>query len=146
MRPLSIAAAMLLLAAGGACRAAGSVPTGAPYDGEWSVLLVCPDSRDRSGLVKGYEYAFHVSIVDGKLQGQYGASGAPASVAYSGEVAADGALEVRAVGKTGPSDHAAGKLARGSDYSYTMSGKLEQSHGQAVRREQRSCTATFERL
>jgi hypothetical protein len=146
MRRLSIPSALLFVAACAVCRAAGSAPTGAPYDGEWAVSLVCPDSRDRSGLVKGYEYTFHVSIVDGKLRGQYGASGAPASVAYSGEVGADGTLELRAVGKTGQSDHAAGKVARGSDYSYTMSGRLEQSHGQAVRREQRSCTATFDKL
>jgi len=109
-------------------------------------VLVCADTHDRSGLVKGYEFDFVVTITDGKLLGQYGAKGRPSSVFYTGEVARDGTLEVNAVGNTGHADRTVGKLARGTEYSYTMTGRLDASHGQAVRRELRPCTATFGRL
>jgi len=139
-------AATLLLCGSAVSGAFGAGPPGGPFDGEWSVALVCPDTQDKSGLVKGYEYTFRVTIADGKLHGQYGSQGAPASVMYSGEVAGDGTLELRAVGNTGRSDRSVGRVARGTEYAYTMSGKLNQAHGQAVRRELRPCTATFDRL
>ena len=147
MKTLSfVAAAVLSMGANGPCAAAEGSSTGGPYDGEWSVVLVCADTQDRNGLVKGYEYTFHVSIVDGKLHGHYGAEGSPASVVYSGEVGADGALEVRAVGRTGHSDRTVGKVPQGTGYSYTLSGRLEHTHGEASRRELRPCTATFGKL
>jgi hypothetical protein len=146
MRPLSFVAAALLLCGNSLCPAAERSSTAGPYDGEWSVVLVCADTQDRNGLVKGYEYTFHVSIVDGKLHGQYGAEGAPASVVYSGEVGADGMLELRAVGHTGRSDRSVGKVPQGTGYSYTLSGRLEHTHGEASRRELRPCTATFGKL
>jgi hypothetical protein len=145
MKVVSIATAALLLGPGGWPPAAAA-DAAHPYDGEWSVVLACDDIHDRSGLVKGYEYTFHVSIVDGKVEGQYGAKGAPASVVYSGQVQTDGTLEIRAVGNTGKSDRSVAKVAQGTAYSYTLAGKLESSHGQAVRRELRPCTATFGRL
>lgn len=146
MRHPSIAAAAVLLLCSVLRPAIAAGSPANPYDGEWSVVLVCADTQDKSGLVKGYEFTFHVVIADGKLQGQYGAKGRPSSVLYSGEVGADGTLEIRAVGNTGESDRSVGKVARGTAYSYTMAGKLEASHGQAVRRELRPCTATFGRL
>lgn len=147
MKILSVALAVLLVCSNGMCQTGGTAVTSStPYDGEWSVVLDCADTQDKSGLVKGYEFTFHVTIANGKLQGQYGAKGAPASVIYSGEVGADGTLELRAVGNTGNSDQTVGKVARGTAYSYTMVGRLEQSRGHAVRRELRPCTATFGRL
>ncbi len=146
MKILWLASAVLLVCSNGQCQTGGAAPMAGPYDGEWSVVLDCADTQDKSGLVKGYEFTFHVTIANGKLQGQYGAKGAPASVVYSGDVGADGTLELRASGNTGNSEQSVGKVARGSAYSYTMAGKLEQSRGQAVRRELRPCTAAFSRL
>ena len=146
MKKLLIAVAALLGGSSGWCQPAGASAAGGPFDGEWSVVLDCADTKDRNGLVKGYEYNFHVMIANGKLQGQYGAKGAPASVVYSGEVGVDGALEVRATGNTGASDYSVGKVARGMAYSYTLAGRLEGSHGKAERREVRPCTATFGKL
>jgi hypothetical protein len=146
VRHPSFVATVLLLGLSALRPVAGADVPSYPYDGEWSVVLVCPDTQDKSGLVKGYEFTFHVSIANGKLQGQYGSKDRPASVLYSGEVGADGTLEVRATGNTGESDRSVGKVARGTAYSYTMAGKLEQTRGQAVRRELRPCTATFGKL
>ena len=130
-----------------ACLAA-SLPADAagaesPFDGQWSVLLVCPNTTDRNGLVKGYEYTFPVAIHGGAIQGQHGAPGHPASVVYTGQVSDDGTLEINAVGNTGSSGYSVGKVARGTQYGYTMKGRLVASSGQAIRRELRPCTATF---
>ena len=114
-----------------------------PFDGRWSVSLVCPDTTDRSGLVKGYEYDFDVVIRDGVVQGQYGAPGHPASVSYVGQVGDDGTLEMSATGNTGRSEYSVGKVTQGSRYNYTLQGKLVGSGGQATRREVRPCSATF---
>ena len=146
MQRISRVAATLLLCCSAVSGAFGAGSPGGPFDGEWSVVLVCADTQDKNGLVKGYEYTFRVTIADGKLYGQYGSKGAPASLLYSGEVGGDGTLEVRAVGNTGQSDRSVGRVARGTEYAYTMSGKLDRAHGQAVRRELRPCTATFDRL
>ena len=115
------------------------------FDGRWSVVLVCPDTTDKSGLVKGYEYDFAVSIKGGALEGEYGAPGHPASVFYSGQVGDDGTLEIAATGNTGQSEYSVGRMAQGTRYSYTLHGKLAGSSGQATRRELRPCTATFAR-
>ena len=146
MKRPSLAAATLLLCSSLICRAADINATGNLYDGRWSVDFVCTDTQDRNGLVKGYEYKFTVTITGGRLQGQYGAKGAPASIVYSGSVTNDGTLEVKAVGNTGRSDYSVGKVALGTDYSYTMVGRLEREEGRAVRREVRPCTAIFTKL
>ena len=118
---------------------------GYPFDGRWSVVLVCPDTTDKSGLVKGYEYTFAVSIREGAVQGEYGAPGHPASVVYTGQVSDDGTLEITAAGNTGRSEYSVGKVAQGTHYGYTMQGKLVGSGGRATRIELRPCTATFAR-
>ncbi len=145
MQQMSFGAVVLLLCSVGSTRAVPTEAVSGPYDGEWSVVLVCPDTQDKSGLVKGYAFTFAVTITDGKVQGQYGAKGAPASVVYTGEVRADGSLEIRATGNTRLSDRTVGKVGQGTPYSYSMTGMLEQSQGQATRRELRPCTATFAR-
>ncbi|MGH8795771.1 MAG: hypothetical protein ACREXI_01835 [Caldimonas sp.] len=133
------------LAATLATGVASAAAARSPFDGQWSVLLVCPDTTDKKGLVKGYEYTFAVSIRDGAIEGTHGAKGHPASIVYTGNVSDDGTLEINAVGNTGRSDYSVGKVARGTQYGYTMQGKLTGTSGQATRRELRPCTATFTR-
>ena len=128
--------------------AAALLPSGVlaaegPFDGDWSVVLVCPDTTDRNGLVKGYEYTFPVAIRDGAVQGLYGTAGHSASVSYKGTVDPDGTLEITATGNTGRSDYSVGKVSQGTRYGYTLQGRLVGSTGEATRREIRPCTATF---
>ena len=125
--------------------AEGAFAAGHAFDGRWSVALVCLDTTDKSGLVKGYEYNFAVTIREGAIEGAYGAPGHPASVFYAGQVSDDGTLEITATGNTGKSEYAVGKVAQGTRYGYTMQGRLVGSGGQATRRELRPCTATFAR-
>ena len=100
-----------------------------PFDGRWSVLLVCPDTKDKSGLVKGTSTTSPPRYVTGPCQ-----------------VSNDGVLEIQATGNTGRSDYSVGKVAQGTQYNYTLQGRLEQSRGQATRRKLRPCTATFSKL
>ncbi len=125
--------------------AQGALAASTSFDGRWSVVLVCPDTTDKSGLVKGYEYDFVVSIREGMVQGEYGAPGHPASVLYAGQVGDDGTLEIRATGNTGRSEYSVGKVPQGTRYAYTLQGRLVGSSGQATRNELRPCTATFAR-
>ena len=121
----------------------GAVAAGRPFDGRWSVMLVCPDTTDKGGLIKGYEYSFAVSIREGAIHGEYGAPGHPASVVFAGQVGDGGALEITATGNTGKSEYSVGKVAQGPRYGYTLQGKLVGSGGEARRKELRPCTATF---
>ena len=114
-----------------------------PFDGRWSVALVCPDTTDKTGPVKGYEYDFPMTVEAGSIQGEYRTPGHPASVVYTGTVSDDGTLEIAATGNTGRSEYAVGKVAQGTAYRYTLQGKLAGRSGQATRRETRACTATF---
>ena len=138
--------AALLFAATLPCRAETGDPAVAAFDGRWSVDLVCPDTRDRNGLVRGYVFSFEVTVADGRMAGQRGVAGSPSSVAFTGLVARDGTLEIKAVGMTGNPEYTVGDVTRGTPYAYTMSGRLDGSQGQAIRRELRPCTASFGRL
>lgn len=122
-----------------------AVKLSADHDGQWSVFLVCPDVRDSKGLVKGYDYKFVSTITAGRLEGQYGAVGAPAFLKFVGTVRDDGSLDINASGITGAPETTFGKINAGTPYSYTMQGKLESRSGQATRKELRPCTATFTR-
>ena len=135
--------AMALGALFAACVTHAAEPSEHPFDGRWSVVLVCSDTTDKNGLVKGYQYVFSVSVREGAIQGEYGAPGHPASVSYAGQVSDDGTLEIKATGNTGRSEYSVGKVASGTGYGYTLKGKLMGERGQATRSEVRPCTATF---
>ncbi len=137
--------ACLLACLGGAHAQAFEQNLSQRYDGQWSVVLACPDVKGDRGLVKGYEYAFVATVAGGKLIAHYGRAGSPASVEFAGSVLVDGRLEIAATGITGRSDYAIGGVAQGTHYTYNLAGKLGQSSGQAIRSQGRSCTATFTR-
>lgn len=140
-----IASAVALLASTWGVLAQDTSTLSAAHDGRWNVVLTCPDTTDKTGLVKGYDYAFFVDIEAGKVHGQYGTPGQAASVTYDGVVHADGKLDIKAVGNTGKSDHAVGKVRQGTAYGYNLEVQLQASSGQAVRTSQRPCTAVFTR-
>ena len=137
----------LLVGHGAACIAAAAFaevrPTTDAFDGTWSVTLVCDDTRDRDGLVKGYRFVFDVQVANGRLDGWQGDEGQPSSLHLTGTVHDGGALEIRAEGRSGASEYVVGRAARGTPYAYTMSGRLDGAGGDAVRREVRPCRASF---
>jgi len=116
-----------------------------PYDGRWSITLVCEDVKEDGRIVKGYEYRFFIDVGNGRLEGQYKAPGSPGSLTLTGTVAADGGLQVNADGHTRHSEYTVGRVAQGTHYTYTMEGRLSGNAGNARRRELRPCAATFAR-
>lgn len=140
-----IAPAVVLLASYWGVLAQDTGALSSAYDGRWNVVLTCTETTDKTGLIKGYDYAFFVDIAAGKVHGQYGAPGHAASATYDGVVHADGKLEIKAIGKTGKSEYAVGKVRSGTRYGYDLQGQLQGSGGQAVRTSLRPCTAVFTR-
>jgi len=116
-----------------------------PYDGRWSITLVCDDVKEDGRVVKGYEYRFFVDVSNGRLDGQYKAPGTPGSLTMTGTVAPDGGLQITADGVTRLSEYTVGRVAQGTHYTYTMEGRLSGAGGNARRRELRPCAATFAR-
>ena len=117
--------------------------TANPFDGRWSVKLVCDDTSGAKGLVKGYTWKFDVKIEKGKLEGQYGQLDSPGSGTFVGQVQRDGTVDIDAHGYTGHSEYTVGKVARGTFFSYPMKGQLSGSTGHATRTKLRPCEATF---
>ena len=115
------------------------------YDGKWYVTLRCSSIEDKRGPVKGYELNFPATVTSGKLSAQYGAPGTPNSLTYEGEVSADGVLQIKASGNTGPSANTLGRVAQGTPFTYTLRGKLTDTGGEATRVEGRPCVASFSR-
>jgi hypothetical protein len=114
-----------------------------PFDGRWATTLVCDDTTDKKGLVKGYTWKFDVTIEHGKLNGQYGQPGEPSSGTYTGQVQSDGTVDIDAHGKTGKPKYTVGEVAPGSPFFYPMTGKFSGSTGHAIRTKLRPCEATF---
>ena len=114
-----------------------------PFDGRWATTLVCDDTTDKKGLVKGYTWKFDVTIEHGKLSGQYGQPGTPSSGTYVGQVQRDGTVDIDAHGNTGKTEYTVNKVARGTPFSYPMTGQFSGSTGHATRTKLRPCEATF---
>ena len=113
------------------------------FNGRWSTKLVCDDTKDKKGLVKGYKWEFDVIVKQGKLSGQYGEIGAPSSATFVGQVQRDGKVDIEARGNTGKTDYTVGRVARGTPFSYQMNGEFSESTGYATRTQLRPCKATF---
>jgi hypothetical protein len=104
--------------------------------------LTCDDVKEAGGhLAKGYNFSFSGTIQDGRLAAQYGNEGMRSSLRVSGEVADGGALVIHTAGLTGSPDYTIGDLRPGSRYGYTMTGRLDERHGEAVRTRTRPCKA-----
>lgn len=116
-----------------------------PFDGRWSVKLVCDDTKDKTGLVKGYTWKFDVIVDNGKLEGQYGLAGSPSSGTFVGQVQRDGTANIEAHGYTGKADYTVGRVARGTPFSFPMKGNFSGSTGHATRTKLRPCEASFEK-
>ena len=130
----------LLVAMAAAAQTAGIAK---PYDGRWGVTLVCADTSDHKGLVKGYTFVFPVTVQNGRLEGRHTEPRSSAFVRFAGSVTDDGALVIEAVGETGVPDFTVGHVKPGTQYRYSMKGRLGAKDGKAERVELRPCTAAF---
>ena len=118
-----------------------------PFDGRWATKLVCDDTIDRKNqFIKGFTKQFDTTIDHGKLNGQYGDVGQPASATVTGDVQNDGKVSFDVKGLTGKSQFVLGKRASGSPFHFSMEGEFSGSTGHATRTADRPCQATFAKL
>ena len=147
MKPIARLLALAALAAGLPALAPAAEP-GTRHDGRWGVALVCPDTHDKNGtLVKGYDYSFEAQVSQGRFEGRYVDKRPPgASATFVGQVAADGALNIKVDGLTGSPENTVGRVRPGTPYGFTLKGMLGPASGKAERVELRPCSATFTKL
>ena len=144
MQPLvsSLALALIL---GPAAAWAQEKSLSTNHDGRWTATIVCEDFKSEKGpLAKGYTLHVPLTISAGRVEGtrerDYATSG---ELRYTGEVYSDGELVVRAVGATGKSEYTPNRVAPGTNFGYTLKGRLGTESGSATRVELRPCSATF---
>ena len=113
------------------------------FDGHWAVSLVCDDVQVNGKSARGYTFNFFSEIKDGKVSGQYGVVGRPASLTLVGTVQPDGVLDLNAFGLSGNPEMTLNRAQPSTPYSYRMHGNLNANGGKAKRLEQRTCEATF---
>ncbi len=139
-------ATLLLLLCAASASQLTHAQTPQSFDGRWNVVLDCPDTGEKTSLVRGYSYSFAVSIVAGRMDGRFDEPTPPAFIRFVGTVTPEGALAINANGLTGSPVSTMGTLRPGSPYAYTLKGKLDATQGKADRVESRPCTATFVRV
>jgi hypothetical protein len=109
------------------------------FDGTWDVTVDCPAHQ----AAAGYKWRFQAEVKDGLLAGQYGVAGNPSSMALNGRIRADGTATLDAKGMVGDPKFTANRLTRGTNYSYRVDARFEDTRGSGQRIEARPCTLTF---
>jgi TolB-like protein len=113
------------------------------FDGRWAVSIICDDTRDKQGLVKGWTASFFVDVKNGKLTGKKGQIGQPAFLTLVGDIAPDGTVQISANGLTSNPAQTIGHVQPSTPYAFRMRGKFTKTSGNATRIEHRPCQATF---
>jgi hypothetical protein len=134
---------MLFVAGTALAQTPAPPPNATAFDGRWAVSLVCEDVTVNGTLVEGYVYTFLADVKEGKLSGQKGQIGYPASLTMVGTIQPDGTAEINAQGMTNNPKTAVGRPQPGTPYSYRMRGTFTKTSGKATRIELRPCEATF---
>jgi hypothetical protein len=124
-------------------RSPPSTAPSAAFDGRWAVSLTCDDVQVKGKMTKGYMKTFFMDVVEGRLNGQDGEVGVPGNLTLTGNIQADGTVEITASGLTGYPERTVGHAKSGTPYSYLMRGTFTQVHGQATRIGVRPCVAEF---
>jgi hypothetical protein len=115
-----------------------------PFDGTWSVSMVCPDNKDATGMVaRGYSSQFLAQVNNGVLHGEKGTKGAPAWLELDGKIQSNGVAELRVNGLTGSVEHALSHVVKGTPYSYKVKARFEGTRGTGSRYGGRICNFTF---
>lgn len=113
------------------------------YDGQWAVSLSCDDFTSNGIVAKGYLLSFLVDVKDGRLIGQFGKQGKPASLVMFGIIKPGGSVDITTQGRTGKSEYTIAHVAPNRLYSYRMRGTFSGNTGRATRLGIRPCEATF---
>ena len=82
-------------------------------------------------------------VKDGVFSGEKGDKGKPGWYSLTGNVRSDGSIELVARGIVNSSKLAAGNVPVGTEYGYSIAGRLEGSKGTGARQGGRPCSVTF---
>ena len=102
-----------------------SNPPTSAFDGNWLVIIQCPDYLKDGG----YSQRFKALIKDGILHGEYGTKGKPGWRALEDEIAPSGSASIQEQGLTGHSN----SWSAGLDFSHVLSGEFDGARGTARR-------------
>jgi hypothetical protein len=136
-RYLVLVWALLAMSASGARAEAAT----APFDGEWTTILSCPNSNG----ALGYSFEFPSSITQGVLHGEKGTKGEPGWLTLDGHIQPDGAGDLYVSGVVGAAAFAVGQRPAGTAYGYHVDARFSGDTGTGHRVEGRPCTVSFSR-
>jgi hypothetical protein len=93
--------------------------------------------------VLGFEVNFVGRIKNGAFHGQYGTKDKPGFVNVDGTIEPDGIAEFVWSGLSSDPRKALNHLPPASNYSWSLTGKFEDSNGSAIKFEGRTCNIDF---
>jgi hypothetical protein len=111
------------------------------FDGEWDLVLTCPNSNG----ALGYSFRFSAWVKDGVLHAEKGVKGEPGWLQLDGSIPADGHASLYASGLVGASEAAVGHRPAGTIYGYHVDTRFSDTSGKGNRVEGRPCNVEFNR-
>jgi hypothetical protein len=111
----------------------------APFDGKWTTIVSCPPAEGAGS----FTLLVDADVKDGVFSGEKGDKGKPGWFSLTGNVRADGTVELVARGIVNSARLAAGNVPVGTQYGYPITGRLEGSKGTGARQGGRPCSVTF---
>ena len=112
------------------------------FDGNWSVVLTCPDASDGA---RGFTFNFGATVSGGKLHAQFGNLGMTPSLTLDGPIQPDGNAVFDAQGLSGATGYNVGGAERGTPYRRPVTARFENSRGTGEWYAKRVCKFAFTR-
>ena len=113
-----------------------------PFDGHWSVSLLCPASSD--GALP-FSWQFDGEVKNSMLRAQHGEAGAPKYLLLSGRIDADGQAQLVAQGVTGTKGYNVHGADHGVPYRYAVPAQFTPTDGTGYWMSVRRCDFRFTR-
>jgi hypothetical protein len=105
------------------------------FDGLWAANVVC----DKVGNAESFSRDFVAELKNGSLHGEFGVAGQPGFNSFDGKVTRDGAIQVAQSGINGGGPTTRNPAARGREFQFAYTGRLDGSQGRALRVQGRTC-------
>ena len=115
----------------------------APFDGNWSVRLACPQAPDGA---MPFTWDFSGAVRGSVLHATHGQSGQPAWLSLSGRIGPDGSAALTAQGITGTQGYNVNHAGRGVPYRYPVTAHFDPSRGNGFWTTSRRCDFTFTKV
>jgi hypothetical protein len=116
-----------------------------PFDGAWSVTIVCHEHTDEGKTAESYTFHYAVQVRNGALHGERLSPGQPGWMTLDGTIHPDGSAELHARGLTNRPINTLRHVRQGTPYSYDATGQFHGSRGICTRIGGRACELTFTR-